>query len=236
MLPGTSARKPRGLDGDSCKYTNSFPEFFFLHSKRNQKSGWKKDGEWSPCLRQNISYIKVHVSNGQATFTNCGLFEVELKSHNVKEQYTMGEDISYTLNYKMTAGTLENGILMSAAVPIALDENGDYVNDKSRKEVKCMIPTIVNVKAGDEITITGFLSGAEFEVGRYRLICAGITGFLPTDLEFEVVESTDQTGIDQPTGADNENAEWYDLQGKKMPQQPTTPGIYIKNGKKVIIK
>ena len=148
----------------------------------------------------------------------------------------MGEDISYTLNYKMTAGTLENGILMSAAVPIALDENGDYVNDKSRKEVKCMIPTIVNVKAGDEITITGFLSGAEFEMGRYRLICAGITGFLPTDLEFEVVESTDQTGIDQPTGADNENAEWYDLQGRKMPQQPTTPGIYIKNGKKVIIK
>lgn len=194
------------------------------------------DGEWAPCMLQDISYIKVHVSNGQATIANSGLFEVELKSHDLKEQYTKGEDINYTLNYKMTKGELENSINATLAVPIKLDENGDYVNDTDRKEAKSMIPTIINAKAGDEVTVTGMLAGADLEVGRYRLLCAGITGYFPTDLEFEVVESADPTGIDLPTTEDNQNTEWYDIHGRKLPQQPTTPGIYVKNGKKVIIK
>jgi len=193
------------------------------------------DGEWIPCLCKDDSYIKVHVSNGQATFTNCGLFEVELKDNNIKEQYAKGEDINFKMNYKLTAGALENGMLMSFAIPIKLDENGDYVDDSDRKECTNAIPTIVNVKAGEEFTVEGMFAGFNLEAGRYRIICAGMTGFLPTDLEFEVVEA-DPTGINQPAATVNQNAEWYDLQGRIMPQQPTTPGIYIRNGKKVVIK
>ena len=78
-------------------------------------------------------------------------------------------------------------------------------------------------------------SAESLEVGRYLLLCGGETGLLHTDLEFEVVEA-DPTGIDKPATADDQKAQWYDMQGRRMPQKPTTPGIYIRNGKKVIVK
>ena len=30
--------------------------------------------------------------------------------------------------------------------------------------------------------------------------------------------------------------EWYDLQGRKLDKRPQTPGIYIFNGQKILIK
>ena len=193
------------------------------------------DDEWQLCMRQDLSYLKVHVSNGKATFTNSGRYEMELQNNNLKEQYAKGEDINFILKYKMNAGELENGIFMSVALPITHDENGDYEEDDTRTEALSIIPNIITAKAGDEITIVGSFSAESLEVGRYLLFCGGETGLLPTDLEFEVVEA-DPTGIDKPTAADNQNAEWYDLQGRRMTQRPTTPGIYVRNGKKVIMK
>jgi hypothetical protein len=35
---------------------------------------------------------------------------------------------------------------------------------------------------------------------------------------------------------DNENGEWYDLNGRKLNGKPAQKGIYIKNGKKIVVK
>ena len=32
------------------------------------------------------------------------------------------------------------------------------------------------------------------------------------------------------------NSEWYDLQGRKLGSKPTRKGLYINNGKKIVIK
>ena len=130
---------------------------------------------------------------------------------------------------------MENGIFMSVALPITHDENGDYEEDDTRTEALSIIPNIITAKAGDEVTIVGSFSAESLEVGRYLLLCGSETGLLHTDLEFEVVEA-DPTGIDKPATADDQKAQWYDMQGRRMPQKPTTPGIYIRNGKKVIVK
>ena len=45
----------------------------------------------------------------------------------------------------------------------------------------------------------------------------------------------DTTGI-VPVGVDSENGEWYTLQGLKIGKKPTTKGVYIHNGRKVVIK
>jgi hypothetical protein len=34
----------------------------------------------------------------------------------------------------------------------------------------------------------------------------------------------------------NDKVEWYDLQGHKLETAPTTKGVYLKNGKKVVVK
>ena len=33
-----------------------------------------------------------------------------------------------------------------------------------------------------------------------------------------------------------DNGDWYDLNGRKLNAKPTTKGVYIQNGKKVVIK
>ena len=44
------------------------------------------------------------------------------------------------------------------------------------------------------------------------------------------------TGIDNLNVNDNENGEWYDLNGRKLNGKPAQKGIYIKNGKKIVVK
>ena len=44
------------------------------------------------------------------------------------------------------------------------------------------------------------------------------------------------TRIDNLNVNDNENGEWYDLNGRKLNGKPAQKGIYIKNGKKIVVK
>ena len=43
-------------------------------------------------------------------------------------------------------------------------------------------------------------------------------------------------GISVVTYGDQENAKWYDMNGRQLPGKPTKKGLYIVNGRKVIIK
>ncbi len=58
-----------------------------------------------------------------------------------------------------------------------------------------MPPTVVNAKAGEEVTIEVAFSATNMDVGKYELICACIGGFLPTDMTFDVVAATDAPAI-----------------------------------------
>jgi hypothetical protein len=44
------------------------------------------------------------------------------------------------------------------------------------------------------------------------------------------------TGIDSVENGEQGNESWYDLNGRKLQGKPTQKGLYIKNGKKVVIK
>ena len=45
-------------------------------------------------------------------------------------------------------------------------------------------------------------------------------------------------GIDTLEADDNVSVDdsWYSIDGKRLPDRPTTHGIYIHNGKKVVVK
>ncbi len=67
---------------------------------------------------------------------------------------------------------------------------------------------------------------------------------------FTVKEATDDKGIQEPLvmivqktptaittiAVDSKSNDWYNLNGQKLNGQPTAPGIYINNGRKVVIK
>ena len=44
------------------------------------------------------------------------------------------------------------------------------------------------------------------------------------------------TGISDVKTDATENANWYDLSGRPLNGKPTKAGVYVKNGKKVVIK
>ena len=44
------------------------------------------------------------------------------------------------------------------------------------------------------------------------------------------------TGISEISGQSEISGDWYDLNGRKLQAAPTTKGIFIKNGKKVVVK
>ena len=44
------------------------------------------------------------------------------------------------------------------------------------------------------------------------------------------------SGIDRIDDDHTADDEWYSIDGKKLPSAPTTPGIYIRSGKKVVVK
>ena len=51
-----------------------------------------------------------------------------------------------------------------------------------------------------------------------------------------VVGSPDEPTIISFVHTDNEDGKWYTVSGVQLPSKPTNKGIYIYNGKKIIIK
>ena len=99
-------------------------------------------------------------------------------------------------------------------------------------------------KSGASIWIAGFYktNNAEYTLGANRayldvsatLSAAPSLGF---DISFDDEETT---SLSEELSVESEEfataAEWYDLSGRRLPQKPTLRGIYINNGKKVVIK
>lgn len=57
--------------------------------------------------------------------------------------------------------------------------------------------------------------------------------YLP-DVTFNLV--VDATGLPEIDAASVEDGEWYDVSGRRLPAAPVLPGVYILNGKKVVVK
>lgn len=52
-----------------------------------------------------------------------------------------------------------------------------------------------------------------------------------------IIDGEDTTGIDNKRLDSDESCEgWYDIQGRKLEMRPTKKGLYILNGRKVIVK
>ena len=52
----------------------------------------------------------------------------------------------------------------------------------------------------------------------------------------DIVFDGNATGIETTKFTDDANDAWYDLNGRRLQAKPTTKGVYILNGRKVVVK
>lgn len=90
----------------------------------------------------------------------------------------------------------------------------------------------VDSKTG-EVTITG--------IGEAKItatVADGTNYTYPTKTaHYMLTVTADPTGIDSISiASDDMNATWYDLKGRKLQGEPAQKGVYLRNGKTVVIK
>ena len=110
-------------------------------------------------------------------------------------------------------------------------------------------PISFNKASGDLCTIT-FDTSSSMAEGEYEVKLIDIdldnaaaniksvngwTEKVWPDVTFKIIVGT-PTGIDNVTVAEDANAPVYDLNGRMINGKPAQKGIYIKNGKKVVVK
>ncbi len=127
------------------------------------------------------------------------------------------------------------------------DEEGavvEYDNGKSGKQRKVLGSLIGTYHAGDAIPNNGlFLSGNKFWYSAgatkikafraYFMLNEVLSGVAEAKVRFMVDE--DAAAIEGITPA-LENGVWYTLDGRQLNGKPTEKGVYIVDGKKVLIK
>ena len=127
------------------------------------------------------------------------------------------------------------------------DEEGavvEYDNGKSGKQRKVLGSLIGTYHAGDAIPNNGlFLSGNKFwySAGATK-IKAFRAYFMLNEVLSGVAEAKVRFMVDEDAAAiegitpDMENGVWYTLDGRTLNGKPTERGVYIVDGKKVLIK
>lgn len=127
------------------------------------------------------------------------------------------------------------------------DEEGavvEYDNGKSGKQRKVLGSLIGTYHAGDAIPNNGlFLSGNKFwySAGATK-IKAFRAYFMLNEVLSGVAEAKVRFMVDEDAAAiegitpDMENGIWYTLDGRQLNGKPTEKGVYIVDGKKVLIK
>ncbi|MCH5312255.1 MAG: DUF4957 domain-containing protein, partial [Prevotella sp.] len=162
---------------------------------------------------------------GVITFTDAeaGDFTGNLElPFGVEAPATQPGDPRWTLTYSNAPETF--------AITVAETENGTVTVDKTE------------AAEGETVTITATPSEG-YEIDEIKVVAADETEVTVTDNTFEMpaqavtVTVTFKTadGIENINAADADNGAWYNLNGMRV-EKPVKGGIYIHNGKKIVIK
>ena len=89
--------------------------------------------------------------------------------------------------------------------------------------------------ANKPITLKVWLNGSEYSITNKSFLFSGDSSY------GSLADGVMQLTYDTETGirnivADEEEATWYDLSGRKLNGKPTKKGVFIKNGKKEVVK
>ena len=162
------------------------------------------------------------------------------------ESIEAGKPYMVKVEEEVVNPTFENVIMKKEAVSVETDAvifvpslgktfvTGSEGNESNPKSVlflgtgnKLITPSVVNDPENLSSYIKGFRAFFQLK---------GDADQANIRIEFSDDEATEIEGVDSEQLAVDSDDSWYDLSGRKLDGQPTTKGVYIWKGKKVVIK
>lgn len=175
------------------------------------------------------------------------------------ENVKIGDFNGYTINGSSIGVNFTTVTAMAANHPYIIKVTDGAVNNPTFNGVDIVTGTPVNNKGTDATANIKAMIGVYAETtlennwlyirGNKFKYSNGTSKVRPYRAYFRFRDFTDAmhsrsiiivedgaTGIRLVDGAQADGGDWYDLSGRKLSGKPTSKGVYIQNGKKVVIK
>lgn len=182
--------------------------------------------EWKACRDKEDCCLKLSVSGTTMTIENVKPFELKIVSSH-PSTYEEGKEIEFTPTLKVERGYIQEPMVF-ACTP--RDDN-DLPSTSSLMPIRVLYECY---SEGDTFEVPLILPA--LPVGKYTIVTVLSQRLMSSQLyNFDIVEG--QSSISsQPQSPSSAGGNDYDLQGRKLNGKPMKAGLYISNGKKVVIK
>ena len=220
------------MPGDRVKNRTSFAEF-------------SSKGYWEGTLKTIVpgqGYIyrsladkpkKFHYP--QHTWTSTGFARQYRVAPQESQHFTPKDDSLFPDNMSVLAVVKKDGVNIEDA------ELGAFINGECRGAVSSnsgyyflTIMGSTEEDNGKEIIIKAYVDSEEFVLDNsLRFFSDRFYGSLDNPYVFDII--TTGIRVMDSDAVDNDDAEWFTLQGFKLDRRPTKEGVYIHQGKKAVI-
>lgn len=195
--------------------------------------------KWSTiCLPFSMSSTQVNALKNNCDIMQMASYDAEKSTINVEDATEMSVGKPYLVKAKSEKALFED---VSISDPVAVTEDTNPVTDNALSMVGCYQEQTVT-SAGNT-TYYGFndgrflyvASGKSAKVNPFRayLELSGPAGTRAISIGGE---DDGTTGIDVIQQDDAKDSPYYNLQGMRMDNAPQSKGIYLRNGKKFMVK
>ncbi|QFQ12475.1 PKD domain-containing protein [Pseudoprevotella muciniphila] len=236
-----------------CTQTNVDDKGYLHDNNYSQVVGWNKGAgasHWYIVPAENIK-IGMNVVNGASYGTLYVPFSVTLNQEDVENHLVNFYKVTQLNTSNIVARRIDNNVIPAATPVILRDVNASTTltlgvgGEGSPLSDNCLLGTYVNktiTDASNTYVLTSVDGGKTLTFGN----CS--TAYIPANKAYYLYTGTGTpkfgfdegdgniTWIDGLTLDGNDNDAIYDLQGRKVNSKRATGGIYIVNGKKVLVK
>ena len=254
MLPFNFTKSAFKKGGSSDGLTGHFYEFKGIRLDVNVSNKWvavmgEPDNPETTTMKANTPYLYVPDEEPQYWYIDNGgdgvtIFTEGYDGGNKVTPYD-GSNESYSWNKWNFKGTYQPRYWSDSENPEEIGKVYGFAGvEKEVDEKPVVAGDFVRAKSGAKIRPTScylMWAGSEPSNARALTRSAAATEELPQSITVKLISANGETTaigtLDTKTGEVTFDSEaWYTLDGVRLSGKPSTKGIYINNGKKVVIK
>ena len=189
----------------------------------------KDDDEWKICLGNNQLRVTLDDAGAKARVEKVAPYKIENVVQEAVYTFEAGKDIDFACRAKVTAGVVHETMTVNA---IQVEMKDGAVVPVSTTTPEPLFFLHLYSAEGTEFDVKGTIHDGVLQPGTYLLQLQGASTICENPLG--ILTINDPTGIQPVQLVIDQPSKYYDLQGR--PVNSPHHGIYLHNGKKVIIK